>query len=79
MRPHCLWIRARDEVEARREVAKATRVMPLPGEPDALPPWKNIDLVACEYDESKDVALGIIYVRRFPETVRDMQQRRLSA
>ena len=79
MRPHCLWIRARDEYEARKEVARATRVAPLPGEPESLPPCKNVDLVACEYDDSKDVATGIIYVRRFPDAIRDSQQRRLSA
>jgi hypothetical protein len=79
MRPHCLWIRARDEFEARGQVSRATHVAPMPGEPEPLPPWTNVDLVACEYDDSKDVAAGIIYVRRFPDNVRSMQQRRLSA
>jgi hypothetical protein len=74
-----LWIRACDEFEARREVARATRVAPLPGEPDALAPWKDDELVACEYDDSKDVADGVIYVRRMPLPVRVMQTRRLSA
>jgi hypothetical protein len=63
MRPYCLWIQARDEHEARLQVAKATAV---PNEPGTLAPWKDAELVACEYDDSKDVARGIIYVRKTP-------------
>lgn len=62
MRPYCLWIRAEDEDDARLQVAKATALMP--GEPDAEAPWRNSGLVACEYDDSKSPAEGIIYVRR---------------
>jgi hypothetical protein len=79
MRPYCLWIRAGDEYEARRAVARATRVNPPQGVPDTLEPWKDAELVACEYDDSKDVSAGVIYVRRSPVPVRVMQQRRLSA
>jgi hypothetical protein len=79
MRPHCLWIRAGDEYEARRAVARATRVNPPPGVPETLAPWKDDELVACEYDDSKDVSAGVIYVRRRPVAVRVMQQQRLSA
>ena len=63
IRPHCLWIVARDEHEARREVAKATAC---PGIPELLAPWKDSELVSCEYDETKDLARGIICVRNKP-------------
>jgi hypothetical protein len=76
MRPHCLWIRARDEHEARREVARATAVK---SAAEALAPWKDEELVACEYDDSKNVAAGIIYVRRQPIAVPLMREQRLSA
>lgn len=79
MRPYCLWIRAGDEYEARRAVARATHVDLPPNAPATLEPWKDDELVACEYDDSKDVSAGVIYVRRFPVAVRAMQQRRLSA
>lgn len=79
MRPYCLWIRARDEYEARREVARATRVAPMPGEPETLAPWKDAELVDCEYDDSKDVAAGIIYVRRKPVRTAHSQRQRLTA
>ncbi len=79
LRPYCLWIRARDEHEARREVALATQVEAMRGAGGTLAPWKDAELVACEYDDSKDVAAGVIYVRRFPLPVRVMQSRRLSA
>lgn len=65
MQPHCLWVRARDEFDARRLVALATTVEKKAAE-DA--PWKNAALVACEYDDSRDLAAGIIYVRRLAYT-----------
>lgn len=63
IRPHCLWIVARDEVEARREVAKATTS---DGAIDTLAPWKDPELVTCEYDETKNLASGIICIRTSP-------------
>ncbi|GAA0533422.1 hypothetical protein FHS83_002928 [Rhizomicrobium palustre] len=60
MRPYCLWVRAKDELDARRQVAKATAVT---GDAEVAP-WKDEGLVACEYDDSKELADGIIYVRR---------------
>lgn len=61
MRPHCLWVRASDEFDARHLVARATAI-------DAAceAPWTDAELVACEYDDSKILADGIIYVRRYP-------------
>jgi hypothetical protein len=79
MRPYCLWIRAGDEYEARRAVARATRVNQPLGLSEMPEPWKSDELVACEYDDSKDVSAGVIYVRRNPVAVRVTQQRRLSA
>ena len=78
MRPYCLWIRARDEQEARGAVAKATAIRPMIGDPGSAP-WKDSGLVACEYDDSKDVAAGIIYVRRVPVVPLFKEQPRLSA
>ena len=66
IRPHCLWIVANDEYEARREVAKATTRS---GAPDTLAPWKDSELATCEYDESKALAGGIICVRARPPVV----------
>ena len=66
IRPHCLWISARDEYEARRAVAKATVCE---GVPETLAPWKDSELVSCEYDDSKDVAGGIIRIRTKPQAV----------
>jgi len=60
LRPYCLWVRAEDEFDARRLVASATAVG---GEADDAP-WTDAGLVACEYDDSKNLADGIIYVRR---------------
>jgi hypothetical protein len=60
IRPHCLWVLARDEYEARREVAEATVCQ---GVPEKFAPWKDSGLVSCEYDDSKDVAGGIICIR----------------
>lgn len=61
IRPTCLWIRTRDEYEARREVGRATAVEGVVG---ALPsPWQDKTLVACEYDDDTDVPSGIIRVR----------------
>jgi len=60
IRPHCLWILARDEIEARREVARATTCA---GVPETLAPWKDAELVSCEYDDRKDVAGGIICIK----------------
>lgn len=77
MRPHCLWIRARDEHEARLEVARATAVCPAFAE--TLAPWKDEELVACEYDDTKKVAEGIIYVRRAPLATSVNRQQRVSA
>jgi hypothetical protein len=79
MRPYCLWIRAGDEFEARRAVARATHVNLPSDEGGTIEPWKDADLVACEYDDSKDVSTGVIYVRRRPVVTQLMQQRRLSA
>ncbi len=80
MRPYCLWVQANDEFEARRQVAKATAVELSPDEPDTLAPWKDAELVACEYDDSKDIAQGIIYVRKTPYTyAANHEERRLSA
>lgn len=76
MRPHCLWIRARDELEARREVARATAIA---AGSMTLAPWKDEELVACEYDDSKNVAAGIIYVRRLPVALSAVREQRLSA
>ncbi len=77
MRPYCLWIQAADEYEARRKVAMATAVM---SEPETLAPWKDAELVACEYDDSKDVANGIICVRKTPYVrAATNVERRLSA
>ena len=69
MHPYCLWIRASDENEARRAVAQATAVAPKRNESETLAPWKDSELVTCEYDDSKDVAPGIICVRRAPAPV----------
>lgn len=80
MRPYCLWVQARDEYEARRRVAMATAVARSPEEPETLAPWKDAELVACEYDDSKDVANGIIYVRRTPYApAANNEERRISA
>lgn len=80
MRPYCLWIRAQDELEARRQVAKATAVAAAQGEPQTLAPWKDAELVACEYDDSKEVACGIIRVRKTPYAhAAANHERRLSA
>lgn len=65
MRPYCLWVTAADECEARHQAAKATSVLPLPGD---TAPWEDAELVACEYDDSKSLAAGIICVRRFAES-----------
>lgn len=60
MRPQCLWIKARDEAEARQAVARATC-----SAADGLPPpWNETALVACAYDDDADVPSGIIRVRR---------------
>lgn len=69
MRPYCLWVRARNEDEARRQAALATAVRHAPGEPDPPAPWRDAGLVRCEYDNAKSVAEGIIRVRRMPEGV----------
>lgn len=80
MRPYCLWIKAHDEYEARRRVAMATAVAPSQSEPETLVPWKDPELVACEYDDSKDVANGIIYVRKTPcAPAANNEERRMSA
>lgn len=63
IKPHCLWIVASNEHEARREVAKATVC---DGAPETLAPWKDTELVSCVYDDSKDVAAGIICIRTKP-------------
>jgi hypothetical protein len=77
IRPHCLWVLARDEHEARRAVAKATTCT---GVPEMLAPWKDTELVSCEYDDSKDVAIGIICVKTAPVAARAAnEQARLSA
>ncbi|MDE2183156.1 MAG: hypothetical protein KGJ78_09045 [Alphaproteobacteria bacterium] len=60
IRPHCLWIVASDEDEARSAVAKATACS------DAQTPWQDAELVSCERDNNKDLAAGIIWVRRKP-------------
>ena len=67
MRPYCLWVRARNENEARRQAAMATAVRHRAGEADASAPWSDSDLVRCECDDAKSVAEGIIRVRRRPE------------
>jgi len=65
IKPHCLWIVASDEHEARREVAKATACN---GAFETLAPWKDTELVSCVYDDSKDLAAGIICIRTSPRT-----------
>lgn len=75
IKPHCLWIVARDEYEARLEVAKATCM----GDSDTLAPWKDSELVSCEYDDSKDLAKGIICVRTNPVAATRRAQHRLTA
>jgi len=78
--PHCLWVQACDEYEARSVVAKATAVPNMSQWPETLAPWKDPELVACEYDDSKEVAPGIIHVRSTPYiAVVPQQERRLSA
>ena len=80
MRPYCLWIRAHDELDARRRVANATAIAGMQGDPQVLAPWKDAELVACEYDGNKDVANGIIYVRNTPPAnAAANEQRQLSA
>ncbi len=64
MRPNCLWVRAKDEVDARCLVAMATTVQRAQNQAGQGAPWKEANLVACEYDDSRDVAAGIIYVCR---------------
>jgi len=76
--PYCLWIRAADENEARRAVAQATAVAPR-YESEPLTPWKDGELVTCEYDDSKDVASGIICVRRMAVPVTAQPERWLRA
>jgi hypothetical protein len=39
------------------------------GVPETLAPWKDSELVSCEYDDSKDVAGGIIRIRTKPHAV----------
>lgn len=70
IQPYCLWILAGDEYDARSAVAKATAV---PGG-QTLAPWKDPELVACEYDDSKDVAPGVIHVRNTPQAVAARQR-----
>ena len=50
MRPYCLWVRARDEFDARRLVALATSVQRSRKKTDQGAPWKEAKLVACEYE-----------------------------
>jgi hypothetical protein len=77
LHPYCLWVQACDEYEARSVVAKATAVM---SEADMLAPWKDPELVACEYDDSKDVAPGVIHVRSAPfAPVAQQRERRMIA
>lgn len=64
--PHCVWVQARDEYEARSVVARATAVGRAPAQPQTLAPWKDPELVSCEYDDSKDVAPGVIRIRSTP-------------
>lgn len=78
MRPFCLWIRAADEQEARRAVARATTITDVPIEAEPVAPWRNRNLVECESDDEKDVAIGIIRVRRNP-VVTNLAERRMSA
>lgn len=63
MRPQCLWVRAEDEIDARRLVARATCALCSRQGHEPGAPWEEANLVACEYDESRDLAAGIIYVR----------------
>jgi len=63
IKPHCLWIVASNEHEARRAVAKATV---RDGTSETLAPWKDSELVSCVYDDSKDLAAGIICIRTNP-------------
>ncbi len=63
MRPHCLWVQAKDEIDARHLVTMATVVQRSRKRSDRSAPWKEAKLVACEYDDSRDLAAGIIYVR----------------
>jgi hypothetical protein len=61
IRPQCLWIKTRDEYEARQRVALATAVPTAFGR--ISPPWHDEMLVACAYDDDKAIAAGIICVR----------------
>jgi len=70
LRPHCLWVRAKDEFDARRLVALATSMERAPKSAEHCAPWQQPSLVACEYDDSRELAAGIIYVRRKAVTCR---------
>ena len=70
IKPHCLWVVASNEHEARRQVAKATA---REGAPETLAPWKDTELVSCVYDDSKELAEGIIWIRNKPRVA--VQQR----
>jgi hypothetical protein len=62
--PQCLWVFAQDESSARDMVAKATAVAserPRRGE-KIKSPWRDPALVACDFDETKSVASGIIRI-----------------
>lgn len=78
IRPFCLWVRAADEQEARRAVARATTITDVPIEAEPIAPWRNHNLVECEFDEDKDVASGIIRVRRAP-VVANLAEHRMRA
>lgn len=77
MRPYCLWVRANDEAEARRQVALATSVDTV--NDNVRAPWKSSELVSCECDTSKDVAPGVICVRKQPAVVPCRFDDRMSA
>jgi hypothetical protein len=69
IKPNCLWVQARNEHEARSAVARATAVSTWQGL-QSDPPWYDRTLVACENDREKDLAEGIIWIRRLPPRLR---------
>ena len=58
--PQCLWVLAQDESSARDMVAKATARS---NNRKRRSPWRDPQLVLCDFDETKSLASGIICVR----------------
>ncbi len=64
LRPYCLWVSTSNAQEARQTVAQATAVPFIGG--GKWHPWCDEILVACERDDKKHLASGIIRVRNRP-------------